>query len=124
VRQNAQHRSVLSVVSTTSIPLFQPHHPQSAIKVFVGRPSPGFKVNVQEVPIVVLEFSPGLLGPYGVWYCHDEAVLILPFGLDVFCELHSEGSTEFHSTMVNSHFHHAAENGLTVFPESPKIWQA
>jgi hypothetical protein len=81
-------------------------------------------VNVQEVLIVVLEFSPGLLGAYGVWHCHDEAVLILPFGWDIFCELHFEASTEFHSKMLNSHFHHASENTLTVFSESPKTWKA
>jgi hypothetical protein len=32
------------------------------------------KADVQEVPTVVLEFSPELLGLYGVWHCHDEAV--------------------------------------------------
>jgi hypothetical protein len=77
-------------------------------------------VEVQEVPTVVLEFSPGLLGLYGVWYCHDEAVALLPVGLDVFCELHFKASTELHSTMQNSHFHHTSENGLTVLPENPK----
>jgi hypothetical protein len=57
---------------------------------------------------------------YGVWHCHDEAILLLPGGLDVFCELQPEASTEIHSAMQNSHFHHASENGLTVFPENPK----
>jgi hypothetical protein len=47
-------------------------------------PSPGCKVDVQEVPTVVLQFSPGLLGLYGVWHCLDEAVLLLPVSLDVF----------------------------------------
>jgi hypothetical protein len=37
-----------------------------------------------------------------------------------FCELHPEASTELHSTMQNSHFHQASENGLTVLPENPK----
>jgi hypothetical protein len=44
-------------------------------------------VDVQEVPTVVLEFSPGLLGLYGLWHCYDEAVTLLPVGLDVFCDL-------------------------------------
>jgi hypothetical protein len=30
----------------------------------------GYKVDVQEVPTVVLEFSPRLLGLYRVWHCH------------------------------------------------------
>jgi hypothetical protein len=79
-------------------------------------------VDVQEVPIVVFQFSPGLLRLFGVRHCHDEAVSLLPAGLDVFCELHSEASTELHSMMQNSHFHHASENGLTVFPENLKTW--
>jgi hypothetical protein len=37
-------------------------------------PSPGCKVDVQEVPTIVLEFSHELHGLYGVWHCHDEAV--------------------------------------------------
>jgi hypothetical protein len=44
----------------------------------------------------------------------------LPVGLEVFCELHRETSTELHSTIQNSHFHHASENGLTVLPQNPK----
>jgi hypothetical protein len=76
--------------------------------------------DVQEVPTVVLEFSPGLLGLYGVWHCHDEAVPYLPVGVDFFYELHPEASTELHSMMQNSHFHHASENGLNVLPENPK----
>jgi hypothetical protein len=36
------------------------------------------KADVQEVPTVVLEISPGLLGLYGVWHYHDEAVPLLP----------------------------------------------
>jgi hypothetical protein len=67
---------------------------------------------VQEVPTVVPEFSPGLLG---LWHCHDEAV-----ALDIFCELHLEISTELHSSMQNSHFHHASENGLTVHLGNPQ----
>jgi hypothetical protein len=63
-------------------------------------PSPGCKVHVQEVPTVVLEISPGLLGLYGVWHRHDEAVPLLTAGLDVFCELHPEASTELHSTCL------------------------
>jgi hypothetical protein len=42
------------------------------------------KADVQEVLILVLEFSPGLLVLYSVWHCHDEAVPILPIGLSVF----------------------------------------
>jgi hypothetical protein len=65
----------------------------------VTGPSPGCKADVQEVSTLVLEFSPGLLGLYEVWHCHDEAVLLLPVGLEVFCELYPEASTELHSTM-------------------------
>jgi hypothetical protein len=61
-----------------------------------------------------------LLGLYGVSHCHDEAVLFLSVGLDVFCELHPEASTELHSMIQNSHCHHTSENGLTVLPENPK----
>jgi hypothetical protein len=85
-------------------------------------PSPGYKANVQEVPTAVLELCSGLLGLYGVWHCHDEAVPLLPAGLDVFCELHPEASTELHSTMQISHFRHASENWLPVLPENPKTW--
>jgi hypothetical protein len=77
-------------------------------------------LDVQEVPTVVLEFCPGLLGVYGVWHCQDEAVLLLPAGLDIFCELYPEASTELHSTMQNSHFHHASENEITILPKNPK----
>jgi hypothetical protein len=70
-------------------------------------------VDVQEVPTLVLEFSPALLGLYEVWHCHDEAVPLLPVGLDVFCKLHPEASTGLHSTMQHSHFHHASENPKT-----------
>jgi hypothetical protein len=61
---------------------------------------------------------------YGVLHCHDKAVTLLPVGLDVFCELHPEASTELHDTMQNSHFYHASENGLIVLPENPKTQQA
>jgi hypothetical protein len=44
-------------------------------------------VDIQEVPTVVLEFSPGLLRLYGLWHCYDEAVTLLPVGMDVFCDL-------------------------------------
>jgi hypothetical protein len=37
-----------------------------------------------------------------------------------FCELHHKASTELHSMMQNSHFHHASENGITIIPENPK----
>jgi hypothetical protein len=47
----------------------------------------------KQVPTAVLAFSPGLLRLYGVWHCHDEALPLLPVGLDVFCELHPEAST-------------------------------
>jgi hypothetical protein len=77
---------------------------------------------MQEVSTVVLEFSLGLLELYGVWHCHDEAVPVFPVGLEVFCELHPKSSTDLHSTMQNSHFHHASKNGLTVLPENPKTW--
>jgi hypothetical protein len=49
-----------------------------------------FKADVQELPTAVLEFSPEFFGLYQVWHCQDEAVSLLPFGLDVFCELHPE----------------------------------
>jgi hypothetical protein len=71
-------------------------------------------VDVQEFPTVVLEFSPGVLGLCEVWHCHDEAVPLLPVGLDIFCKLHPEASTELQNMKQNSHFHHASENGLTV----------
>jgi hypothetical protein len=77
-------------------------------------------VYVQEFPTVVLEFSPGLLGLYGIWNYHDEAVPLFPVDPDAFCELHPKASTELHSMMQNSHFHQASENGLTVLPENPK----
>jgi hypothetical protein len=72
-------------------------------------------VDVQEVP-TVLESSSGLLGLYGVWHCHDEAVPLLPVGLDSFCELHPKASTELHSMIQNSHFHHTSENGKHNIP--------
>jgi hypothetical protein len=53
-------------------------------------------VDVQEVPTVVPEFSPGLLGLYGVWHFHDEAVSLLLVGMDIICELHPEASTDLH----------------------------
>jgi hypothetical protein len=83
--------------------------------------SPCCKADVQELPTVILKFSPGLLGLYGGWHCRrDEAVPLLPVGLDVFCELVPEASTELHSTMQNPHFRLASENRLTVLPENPK----
>jgi hypothetical protein len=81
-------------------------------------------LDVQEAPAVVLEFSPGLLGLYGVWHCRDEAVPLMPVGLDVFCELYPEASAELHNMMQNSQFHHASENGLIVLPKNPKTRQA
>jgi hypothetical protein len=60
---------------------------------------PGCKADVEEVPTAVLEFSPGSLGLYGIWYCHDEAVPLLLVDLDVFCELHPKASTELYSRM-------------------------
>jgi hypothetical protein len=81
----------------------------------------GCKVDVQEVLTVVLEFSPGLIKLYQVWYYQAEAVPFLPFALEVFCELHPEASIEFYSMMQNSHFLCSSENGLTVLPEDPKI---
>jgi hypothetical protein len=61
-----------------------------------------------------------LLGLYGVWRCHDEAIPLLPVGLDTFCKLHLKATTELHGTMQNSDFHHTSENGLTVLPWNPK----
>jgi hypothetical protein len=83
-------------------------------------PSLGCKADVQEVATVILEFSSGLLGQYGVWHCHDEAVPLLSVGLEVFCKLLPEASKELHNMMQKSHFHHASKNGLTVLPENPK----
>jgi hypothetical protein len=40
-------------------------------------PRSGCKADIQEVPAVLLEFSPALLWLYGVWHCHDEAVPLL-----------------------------------------------
>jgi hypothetical protein len=65
-----------------------------------------------------------LLGLYGVWHSHDEAVPLLSVGSDVFCKFHSEASTELHSTMQNSHFNCASENWLTVLPGNPKTRKA
>jgi hypothetical protein len=115
----------------TSAPLFQPLCYQQNICCQRGfladhtggsneGPSLGSKAYVQEVPMVVLEFCHVLLRLYGVWHCHDEAVPLLPFSLDVFCELHPEASTELHNTIQNSHFHHISENRLTVLPDNPK----
>jgi hypothetical protein len=78
-----------------------------------------YKADVQEVPVVVLGFSLGLLGLYEIWHCHDEAVPLLPVGLDIFCKLHLKAPTELHSKMQNSHFYHTSENGLTVLPDNP-----
>jgi hypothetical protein len=74
----------------------------------------------KKFPTVVLEFSPGLLGLYGVWHCHDEAVHLLPAGLDVISEFHPEASIELHSAIHNSHFRHSSENGLILLPENLK----
>jgi hypothetical protein len=41
-----------------------------------------------------------LLGLYGVWHCHDEAIPLLPVGLDAFCELYFEASRELHSIVT------------------------
>jgi hypothetical protein len=54
-----------------------------------------------------------------VWHCHDEAVPLLPVGLDVFCEMHPEASTE-HTVMQNLHFCHGSENWLAVLSKIPK----
>jgi hypothetical protein len=123
VRRNPQHRSFFTVVSATTAPPFQPldHQRNVATKMVFSVPNRWKSLaDVQEVPTAVLEFSPRFLGLYGVWQCHDEAVLLLPVGLDVFCELHPETSTEFHSKMQSSHFYHTAENGLTVLLTIPK----
>jgi hypothetical protein len=56
-------------------------------------------VDIQEVSTVVLEFSPGLLGLYGVWHFQDETAPFLPVVMDVFGELHPEALTELHSAM-------------------------
>jgi hypothetical protein len=62
-------------------------------------------------------FSPGLLGMRGIWHCHGEAVPLLPVGLDVFCEMHSEDLTEPQSKMHDSDFHRASENEVRVLNE-------
>jgi hypothetical protein len=77
-------------------------------------------VDVQEVPTAVLELSPVLLRLYGVWHFQDEEVPLLPVGMDVFCELHPEASTELYSMMQNSCFHHTSDNGVTVLNENSK----
>jgi hypothetical protein len=76
-------------------------------------------VAVQELPTVVPEFCPGLVELYGALH-YDDEVPLLPVGLDVFYELHPEASIKFHSTMQNSHFHHALENILTVLRKDSK----
>jgi hypothetical protein len=114
MRRNPQHRNRLTVVWATCAPPFQPlrHQRNICTKVVFTGPnrwkslgqSPCCKADVQEVPTAVLEFSPGLLELYGVWHCHDEAVPLLPVGLDVFWELNPKTSTELHNSMQNSHF--------------------
>jgi hypothetical protein len=79
-------------------------------------PSPGRKADVQEVPTVVTEFSPGLLGLCAVWHFHDKTLAILPFGQDISCKMRPKPSTELHSTMQNSHF----TTLLKILPENPK----
>jgi hypothetical protein len=66
-------------------------------------PSLGCNADVQEVPTVVLEFSPGLFWAVWISYFLDKAVPFLPVGLDIFCELHPKASTELYSMMQNSH---------------------
>jgi hypothetical protein len=80
--------------------------------------------DIQEVPTVVFQFSPGILGLYVVSHCYDEVVPIFPVGLKVSCEFHPEAPTELQSTrtMQTSHFLRASENGLKEFPENPKAW--
>jgi hypothetical protein len=78
----------------------------------------GCKADVQEDSTVILKFSPEIFGLYGVPHCHDEAVLLLPVGLEVFCKFHPETSAELQSTMQNSHFHLFSENGLTVLSDN------
>jgi hypothetical protein len=65
-------------------------------------PSLDCKADVQEVPTAVLEFSPALLGLYGVWHCHGETVPLLPVGQDSLCELDPEAWTELHSKFTFS----------------------
>jgi hypothetical protein len=57
--------------------------------------------DIQAVLTVVLAFSPGFFGLYGVWHCYDEVVPLLPVSLGVFFELHPEPSTEHQSMMQN-----------------------
>jgi hypothetical protein len=72
------HGSLLTVVSATSVSLFQPlRHEQNVCNqgsvladqtdgVTRGQVQAVRWMDVQEVPTVVLEFSPGLLGLYRV----------------------------------------------------------
>jgi hypothetical protein len=53
---------------------------------------------------------------------YDEAVHFFPVGLEVFYELLPQASTELHSMMQNSHFHHTYENGKIVLPAYSKTW--
>jgi hypothetical protein len=75
-RRNPQHRSLPHL----SFNLFVISETSATKVVFYANQtggSPRCKANVQ-VPTVVLELSSGLLGLYGVWHCHDEAVPRLP----------------------------------------------
>jgi hypothetical protein len=49
--------------------------------------------------------SPGWIGSGRF---HNGAVPLSTVGLEVFCELHPETSTELYSTIQNSCFHHAS----------------
>jgi hypothetical protein len=106
--------SVISKIFATKVVFIGPNISKS-----LGAKIRAVKAVVQGVPTVVLEFSPGLVRLYAAWRCHDEAVSILPVGLDGFCKLHPEASRELYSTIRNSHFHHASENG-PVLHENPQ----
>jgi hypothetical protein len=109
VHENPQHRSFFTVVSATSVSTWSSAKHLPLRWLFSG-PNRWMSLGAKF----------GLLGLYVVWHCHYEVVPLLPVGLDVFCELHTEASTELHSTMQNSHLYHASGNGLTVLSERPQ----
>jgi hypothetical protein len=56
----------------------------------------------KKFPLQFLNSLLGSLGLHGVWCYYDEAVPLLPVGLEVFCVLHPEASAELDITMQNS----------------------
>jgi hypothetical protein len=114
---------VMTVVSATSAPPFQPLRHQRNVchqgGILADRTdaSPGCK----KFPLQCLDSLLGCSGLYGVWHCHDEPVPLSPVGLEVSCELH-----QLRTVRRKIQSHHASENGLTVLPDESqleRIWK-